>query len=74
MIQDIEYTHAFQPIINIDAGKVVSYAVLMRGKNNEPPGYIEDQVPTEHSLESDPANRERAIQLASPLGSEHRLH
>jgi EAL domain-containing protein (putative c-di-GMP-specific phosphodiesterase class I) len=70
MIQDIEYTHAFQPIINIDAGKVVSYEVLLRGKNNEPPGYIYDQVPTEHSMEFDQANRERAIKLASNLGLE----
>ncbi|MBA6293777.1 EAL domain-containing protein [Colwellia sp. MB3u-70] len=70
MIKDIKYTHAFQPIINIDAGKVVSYEVLLRGKNNEPPGFIFDQVPTARLMEFDQASRERAIKLASNLGLE----
>ncbi|WP_220464151.1 MULTISPECIES: EAL domain-containing protein [unclassified Colwellia] len=70
IIKDIKYTHAFQPIINIDAGKVVSYEVLLRGKNNEPPGFIFDQVPTARLMEFDQASRERAIKLASNLGLE----
>ncbi|ABM04791.1 regulatory protein for cyclic-di-GMP, EAL domain protein [Psychromonas ingrahamii 37] len=74
MIKGIEYTHAFQPIINIDAGKVVSYEVLLRGKHNEPPGFIFDQVPTESLMEFDQANRERAIKQASNLGLECSLN
>ncbi len=70
IIKNIKYTHAFQPIINIDAGKVVSYEVLLRGKNNQPPGFIFDQVPTERLMEFDQASRERAIKLASNLGLE----
>jgi EAL domain-containing protein (putative c-di-GMP-specific phosphodiesterase class I) len=74
MIKGIEYYHAFQPIINIDAGKVVSYEVLLRGKNNEPPGFIFGQLPTESLMEFDQASRERAIKLASNLGLECSLN
>jgi EAL domain-containing protein (putative c-di-GMP-specific phosphodiesterase class I) len=74
MIKGIEYTHAFQPIINIDYGKVVSYEVLLRGKNNEPPGFIFDQVPSESLMEFDQANREHAIKQASNLGLECSLN
>lgn len=74
MINSIEYSHAFQPIIDIDVGKVVSYEVLLRGKNNEPPGVIFGQLPSEDLMEFDQASRARAIQLASNLGLECSLN
>ena len=74
MINLIEYSHAFQPIIDIGAGKVVSYEVSLRGKNNEPPGFIFGQLPTESLMEFDQASRERAIKLASTLGLECSLN
>lgn len=74
MINHVEYSHAFQPIIDIDAGRVVSYEVLLRGKNNEPPGAIFGQIPKERLMNFDQASRERAIKLAANLGLECNLN
>ena len=68
MFGDIEFSHDFQPIVDVDEGSIVSYEALLRGKNQEPPVVIFNQV-GERSLHCfDQYNRERAISLAARLG------
>ncbi|MBN2788892.1 MAG: EAL domain-containing protein [Candidatus Delongbacteria bacterium] len=68
MISDIEFTHAFQPIIDTETGKIISYEVLLRGPHNEPPGYVFNEVENNNMMEFDQKSREQAISLASQLG------
>lgn len=71
---NVEYSHAFQPIIDIASRKIVSYEVLLRGKNNESPMSVFDQVPSESLMDFDQASRERAMALAASLGLECSLN
>lgn len=68
MKSNVEYSHAFQPILDIEYGEVVSYEVLLRGKNNESPMSVFEQVPSESLMEFDQASRERSMALAVNLG------
>jgi len=74
MTGTIEYTHAFQPIVDIDSEEVVSYEVLLRGKNNEPPDVIFDRMAGQGLMDFDQASRERAIRLAVRCGVECSLN
>ena len=65
---NVEYSHAFQPIIDIEDRRIISYEVLLRGKNDEPPGVIFEQISKENFMAFDQASRERAITLAANLG------
>lgn len=68
MNNNVEYSHAFQPIIDIESHTIVSYEVLLRGKNNESPMSVFAQVPSESLMGFDQASRERAMALAARLG------
>lgn len=68
MISTVEYSHAFQPIINVDSHAIISYEVLLRGKNNESPMSVFEQIPHESLMEFDQTSRERAMALAVNLG------
>ncbi|MGB5444449.1 MAG: EAL domain-containing protein [Psychromonas sp.] len=71
---NVEYSHAFQPIFDIESRKIVSYEVLLRGKNNESPMSVFNQVPSESLMDFDQASRERAMALAVSLGLECSLN
>ncbi|MCP5137793.1 MAG: EAL domain-containing protein [Gammaproteobacteria bacterium] len=64
----VEYSHAFQPIIDIETRRIISYEVLLRGKNNEPPGTVFGHIGRENLMAFDQVSRERAIKLAVNLG------
>ncbi|MGY8871575.1 MAG: EAL domain-containing protein [Pseudomonadales bacterium] len=66
--QHIEFTHAFQPVIDIDKREVVSYEVLLRGKNNELPDAVFSKVDDKDLMYFDQASREKALRLAKKLG------
>lgn len=68
MFEDIAFSHAFQPIIDIEQEKIISYEVLLRGKNNEPPGYIFDKIHQSQFMAFDQFSREKALTLAAKLG------
>lgn len=67
-LNDIGFTHAFQPIIDIDLGETVSYEVLLRGVNNEPAETVFDQIAKSHLMNFDQLSRKKALILASRLG------
>lgn len=71
---NVEYSHAFQPIVDIQDRRVVSYEVLLRGKNDEPPGVIFGKISKQHFMAFDQASRERAIKLAASLGLKSSLN
>ncbi|MBN2858101.1 MAG: EAL domain-containing protein [Candidatus Delongbacteria bacterium] len=68
MKSGIEFTHAFQPIIDTDTGKIISYEVLLRGPHNEPPAFVFKEVDNDEMMEFDQKSRERAINLAAKMG------
>jgi EAL domain-containing protein (putative c-di-GMP-specific phosphodiesterase class I) len=59
---------AFQPIVDIQAGKVFAYEALVRGVNNESAGSILSQVTPENRYAFDQGCRVKAITLAAQLG------
>lgn len=64
----IVFSHAFQPIVDIDEGKIVSYEALLRGKNQESPLTVFSQVDKQHFMDFDQQSREQGIALAASLG------
>jgi blue light- and temperature-responsive anti-repressor len=68
MISDVEFTHAYQPIVDTDTGMIISYEVLLRGPQNQPPHSVFDKVDTNDIMEFDQKSRIQAISLAAKLG------
>lgn len=64
---DLEFSMAFQPIINVNELAVFGYEALVRGLNNEPAIEILDKIVEQNRYTFDQAIRVRAIQLASAL-------
>lgn len=62
------FSFAFQPIVNIVSGTVVSFEALVRGPKNEPAFQVFQQVSEEDKYHFDEALRVQAIALAMRLG------
>lgn len=67
-LSNIDFSHAFQPIVDIDEGKIISYEVLVRGPNQESPATVFSQVAKQHFMDFDQLIRERGIAQAASLG------
>lgn len=67
-LSSIEFSHAFQPIVDIDEGKIVSYEVLLRGLNQESPAIVFSQIDKQHFMDFDQLSREKGIARAASLG------
>lgn len=65
---NVGFSHAFQPIVDIDEQRIVSYEVLLRGKNQEPPATVFGRVDKADLMDFDQISREKAIALAASLG------
>lgn len=59
---------AFQPIVDVEAGKIYAYEALVRGVNQEPAGQILAQVNDQNRYAFDQSCRVKAIELAARLG------
>lgn len=64
---DFAFTMAFQPILDLQEGRVWGYEALVRGPNGESAGSILDRVTAETVYRFDQAARVRAIELAGRL-------
>ncbi len=64
---DVEFSIAFQPIVDVSARKVVSFEALVRGTHGEPAEAVFARVPREHLLGFDQACRLKAIGMAARL-------
>lgn len=62
-----EFTMAFQPIVDVEAGSVWGYEALVRGSNGEPASAVLSQVDDSNRYRFDQACRVRAIEMAADL-------
>ena len=69
-----EFSFAFQPIVDADAGTIYSYEALIRGRNDEPAGAVFSQVRPAEMHAFDEAARLCAIELAVRLGIQCHLN
>jgi EAL domain-containing protein (putative c-di-GMP-specific phosphodiesterase class I) len=63
----MDFSCAFQPIIDLGKKEVFSYEALARGKNNEPASYVFSNIAEKDLIDFDQKAREVAINLASKL-------
>jgi EAL domain-containing protein (putative c-di-GMP-specific phosphodiesterase class I) len=66
--QPFPFSMAFQPIVNVDTGKVFAYEALVRGERGESAGSILGQVTKANRYAFDQSCRVKAILLAAQLG------
>ena len=59
---------AFQPIVDVQTGKVYAYEALVRGSENQPAGWVLEQVTPEQRYAFDQRCRVTAIATAARLG------
>ncbi len=70
MIAFPDFTFAFQPIVNVTSGEIMSFEALVRGVNNETARQVMQQVGTTDLHSFDELLRSAAIPLAARLGIE----
>lgn len=63
-----EFSMAFQPLVDLAAGRVYAYEALVRGPAGESAGWVLDQVTLANRYAFDQSCRVKAIALASRLG------
>jgi blue light- and temperature-responsive anti-repressor len=68
------FSYAFQPIVNVEARKVVSYEALVRGPGNEPAFHVLERVPKTIKYQFDQDSRVAAIARAAKLGLDCHLN
>ena len=67
------FTMAFQPIVDLQEGRIDTHEALVRGLGGEAAGAVLSQVTKENLYAFDQACRVRAIELAARLGLDTRL-
>lgn len=70
---DFDFSFAFQPIVDVNRQRVVSYEALVRGTAGESAASILGKVDEKSRYSFDQACRVKAIALAAKLGCECRL-
>ncbi len=63
----MDFTMAFQPIVDLDAGKVWGYEALVRGPAGEPAHTVLSQVTEQNRYQFDQSCRVKAIETAGRL-------
>jgi EAL domain-containing protein (putative c-di-GMP-specific phosphodiesterase class I) len=62
------FTMAFQPIVNVETGRVYAYEALARGPEKQSAGFVLSQVNDQNLYSFDQSCRVKAITLAAQLG------
>jgi EAL domain-containing protein (putative c-di-GMP-specific phosphodiesterase class I) len=70
---DLQFTFAFQPIVNVQTRSVFAYEALVRGMQGESAYSILSQVTEQNRYQFDQACRTEAVRLASALRMEAML-
>lgn len=70
-ILDFAFTMAFQPIVDVERGRVWAYEALVRGPQGEGAGDVLARVNDRNRYQFDQACRVKAIELAARLGLHH---
>lgn len=68
------FTLAFQPIVDLEEGRIDAHEALVRGPNNEGAGQVLAQVNAENVYAFDQACRVKAIEMAARLGLDRQLN
>jgi len=63
-----DFSFAFQPIVNIATGSIISFEALVRGYRNDPASQVFQQVEQVNLYQFDELLRLKAISLAAKLG------
>lgn len=71
---DFDFSMAFQPIVDLGAGRIHGYEALVRGPAGESAGTILARVNASNRYRFDQVCRVRAIELAAGLGLQSTLH
>jgi EAL domain-containing protein (putative c-di-GMP-specific phosphodiesterase class I) len=69
----LAFTMAFQPVVDVEAGRIYGYEALVRGPDGESAKSILSQVDALNRYAFDQACRVKAIELAAALGMTGRL-
>jgi len=67
MINKVNFSFAFQPIIEVKAKQVFSYEAFIRGINNESSNFILSQINIANMNEFDHYARQKALEIAAKL-------
>lgn len=62
------FSMAFQPVVDLELGRIDAYEALVRGPNGEGAGWVLDQLTPENRYAFDQACRVKAIEMATTLG------
>lgn len=73
-VVNIEFSFAFQPIVDVEARRVVSFEALVRGPRGEPSADVFARVPRQAIYSFDQACRLKAIRLAARLNLDASLN
>lgn len=68
------FTMAFQPVVDVERGRIVAHEALVRGPDGEGAGQVLSQVDGDNLYRFDQACRVKAIELAADLGVDVRLN
>lgn len=71
---DFDFSFAFQPIVDIQEGRVVAYEALVRGLDGASAASVFEHVDSDNLYRFDQRCRVKAIQLAARLKMKERLH
>lgn len=71
---DFEFSFAFQPIVNAETRRIISFEALVRGPHGESSADVFSQLDEENLFGFDQACRLKAIHLASRLKLHRNLH
>lgn len=74
VLPDLEFSFAFQPIVEPLTGRIVGHEALLRGVAGERAAAIIDRIQPHNRFAFDQSARERAIQVAARVGLKGRLH
>lgn len=69
----VQFTFAFQPIVDVGVRDTIAYEALIRGRRGERPASVFGRLRRSQRLAFDAASRARAIELAKLLGITCRL-
>jgi len=65
---EIDFSMAFQPIVDTESKTIFGYEALVRGINNEPAGFVLDKLDDDNRYFFDQSIRVKAIRTAVELG------
>ena len=74
LVPGLDYSYAFQPIVDVAAQSIFSYEALVRGSDGAPAARVFERVPPEGLHRFDQESRVAAIELASRLRLECNLN